>query len=225
MASAMASVDFRGAPDAVVASIVSAARRLSASGARGGSLDAPKVRHLVEVARRGDPEAFGEIFEAFHRDVSRLCERLLGSVAEAEDATHETFLKARGSLDQYDPKRRFRPWLLAIASNHALDRLRRRTTERRLFEADESAGESVASPGPSPLQGELDASRRRQMLAAIDALPDHHRAPLVLRYYADLEYESIAKLLGVSKNQVATLLFRGRRRLRDALSPDGEAKR
>jgi RNA polymerase sigma-70 factor (ECF subfamily) len=58
------------------------------------------------------------------------------------------------------------------------------------------------------------------VLAAINALPDRYRAPLVLRYYADLEYDAIAELLLVTKNQVATLLFRGRRRLRETLAED-----
>jgi RNA polymerase sigma-70 factor (ECF subfamily) len=183
-------------------------------------LDEASIRRRVEEVKRGDPEAFGELFEDFHRDVLRLCERLLGSGADAEDATHETFLKARNGLGQYDTDRSFRPWLLGIASHHALDRLRRRATETRLFDYDETLSETLASPTPSPLQGELDASRRRQVLAAIDALPDRYRAPLVLRYYADLEYDAIAELLLVTKNQVATLLFRGRRRLRETLAKD-----
>ena len=183
-------------------------------------MDEASIRLRVEEARRGDAEAFGQLFLAFQRDVLRLCERLLGSGVDAEDATHETFLKARNGLEQYDVKRRFRPWLLGIAAHHALDRLRRNATEQRLFDHDDTLLETLASPSTSPLQGELDASRRRQVLAAIDALADRYRAPLVLRYYADLEYDGIAELLGVTKNQVATLLFRGRRRLRATLAAD-----
>jgi len=229
----------RGLPLAVVASSLGAARgwrgairghaeanpTQARARARGDELDEARVRRLVERTKQGDAEAFGELFEAFQPDVLRLCERLLGSRPDAEDATHETFLKARNGLGSYDAGRRLRPWLLGIAAHHALDRLRRRATEQRLFE-DDALTETLASPGPSPLQGELDAARRREVLAAIDTLPDRYRAPIVLRYYADLEFDTIAELLSVSKNQVATLLLRGRRSLRETLTADpGERPR
>ena len=188
------------------------------TGARGDQVDEASIRRRVEQARRGDDASFGELFAAFSDDVLRLCERLLGSRADAEDAAHETFLRARRGLDGYDASRRFRPWLLAIASHHALDRIRRRDTELRLFECAAATSEELASPAPSPLQGELDAALRRRVRSAIDTLPDRYRAPLVLRYYADLDHDAIAELLGVSKAQVATLLFRSRRRLRELLS-------
>ena len=197
----------------MLASAVSGARRW-----RGDQLDEASIRRKVEEARGGDGEAFGELFRAFQRDVLRLCERLLGSRADAEDAVNETFLRVRRGLESYDVGRPFRPWLLSIASNHAVDRLRRRDTERRLFASDETDPGELAAPGPSPLQGELDASRRRLVLRAIDSLSERYRAPLVLRYYVDLDYDAIAEMLGVTKNQVATLLFRGRRRLREQLA-------
>lgn len=199
----------------VLASAVSGARR-----GRREDLDEAGIRRRVEAARAGDGEAFGELFRVFQRDVLGLCERLLGSRADAEDALNETFLRVRRGLDGYDARRPFRPWLLAIASNHALDRLRRRDTERRLFACDAAAGDELPASGPSPLQGELDASRRRVILAAIDALPDRYRAPLVLRYYVDLDHDAIAEMLGVTRSQVATLLFRARRRLRSELAED-----
>lgn len=183
-------------------------------------MDEASIRRRVEQAKRGDDASFGELFEAFRDDVVRLCERLLGSRPDAEDAAHETFLRARSGLDGYDAERRFRPWLLAIASHHALDRIRRRDTEKRLFECAEPTEAELASPSPSPLQGELDAALRRRVRGAIDALPDRYRAPLVLRYYADLDHDAIAEIIGVSKGQVATLLFRGRRRLRELLAAD-----
>lgn len=182
-------------------------------------MDESQIRRRVEQARDGDAEALGVLFEAFRPDLLRLCRRLLGP-ADAEDAVHDAFLRAGGSLERFDPARPFRPWLLAVASNHALDRLRRRSTERRLFAPEALDPEALSGPGPSPLQGELDAARRRQVRDAVDALPDRYRAPIVLRYFAELPYETVAELLDVSKNQVATLLFRGRRRLRAALAAE-----
>jgi RNA polymerase sigma factor (sigma-70 family) len=183
----------------------------------GGQLDEASTRVLVERARKGDGDAFGELFRAFEDDVGRLCLRLLGSREDSEEAGHETFLRARRGLDGYTDGRPFRPWLLAIASHIALDRLRRRRTEQRIFAAEELSPEEIAAPGPSPLQRELDQALRRRLLGAVDALSVRYRAPIVLRYYAELEIAEIAELLGVTRNQVATLLFRARRRLREAL--------
>jgi RNA polymerase sigma-70 factor (ECF subfamily) len=182
------------------------------------SVDESGIQALLERARAGDEVAFGELFRSLEPDVHRLCTRLLGSADEARDATSEAFLRARGGLDGYDPDRPFRRWLLAVAAHHCVDRLRRRRREERLFDPRELDASELASPGPSPLQGLLRAEARREVLTAVEALEDRHRFPLVLRYYAELDYTGIAECLGVTRNQVATLLFRARRRLREELA-------
>jgi len=137
---------------------------------------------------------------------------------DAEDAAHETFLRLQRGLSGYDPERPFRRWLLSLAAHRAIDRLRRRRREQQLFDGAEDPA-LHADGGETPLSGELREELRRRVQAAIDTLPDRYRAPLVLRYYADLDYAAIGEILGVDANQVATLLFRGRRRLREALEP------
>jgi RNA polymerase sigma-70 factor (ECF subfamily) len=147
-------------------------------------------------------------------DVQRLCRRLLGGAAECDDACQESFVRAHAALGSYDPARPFRRWLLAIAAHCAIDALRRRSRESRLFDGDALDAGALADPGPSPLQHGIASEQRGRLLAAIEAQPDRYRAPLVLRYYADLDYGEIAEILCVSRNQVATLLFRARARLR-----------
>ena len=68
------------------------------------------------------------------------------------------------------------------------------------------------------------AEEGRQLRAAIEELPDRYRVPIVLRYYADLDYGEVAETLGVSRGQVATLLFRARQRLRQGLAPERGAR-
>jgi RNA polymerase sigma-70 factor (ECF subfamily) len=180
-------------------------------------LDEVAIRTWVDRARKGDADAFAALFRSFRPDVERLCTRLLGSADESEDATSEAFLRSHQALDSYDSARPFRPWLLGIAANHCVDRLRRRTTERRIFDAADLDPERFADAGPSPLQQRLDEDARRRILAAVAELSDRYRVPLALRYYADFDYDAIAEVLGVNRNQVATLLFRAKRRLRDRL--------
>ena len=171
-------------------------------------------------ARSGDRDAFGQLVDHYAPDVHRLCGRVLGPVAECEDAAQDSFARAHAGLGTYDPARPFRAWLLAIAAHCAIDALRRRRRESRLFERESLDGDVRADPGPSPLQHGLSAELRSRLLAVIEAQPDLYRAPLALRYYADLDYEEIAQILCVSRNQVATLLFRARRRLREALAEE-----
>lgn len=165
----------------------------------------------------GDPEAFGEAFGAHERDVRRLCRRLLGDDAAAADALGETFLRAQTGFAGYDAERSLRSWLLGIAANHCVDVLRRRSTEKRLFGDAASDPEDLADRGPSPLQRMVQAEQRAELLAAVDGLPAKYRLPLVLRHFADLDYDAIGALLEVSRNQVGTLLFRAKRKLRAAL--------
>ena len=185
------------------------------------SLEQDAIRSCVERARAGDPDAFAELFRAFRADVTRLGTRLLGSADEAEDVCNETFLRAHRSLEKYDSGRPFRTWLLSIGAHHCVDRLRRRSTERRIFDAGDLDPDQFPTAGPSPLAHRLRGEVRQQVLDAIEQLPDRYRAPLVLRYFADLDYDAIGEVLDVTHSQVATLLFRGKRKLRESLRDAG----
>jgi RNA polymerase sigma-70 factor (ECF subfamily) len=196
-----------------------ARRRRRVPRGEGRSLSEDAFRSLVQRARRGETEAFGQLFEALRPDVLRLCRRLLGPGPAAEDAASEVFLRVRAALDQYDAAQPFRRWVLGIGAHHCIDGLRRRSREARLFEPD--AAEQAEAPGLSPLGRVLRDEERRTLVAAVDALPERYRAPLVLRYFADLDYEGIGAVLGVTKGQVATLLFRAKGRLRAALRDGG----
>jgi RNA polymerase sigma-70 factor (ECF subfamily) len=182
-------------------------------------LDELTVRRQIESARGGDADAFARLFHAFRGDVERLCRRLLGGAPEFDDAVSEVFLRAHRALESYDTARPLRNWLLSIAAHHCVDRLRRRSSEQRLFPPGDLEPDQFATPGPSPLQQRLRAETRREVLDAIDALPDRYRAPIVLRYFADFDYAAIAEALEVSRNQVSTLLFRAKRQLREQLDP------
>ena len=80
----------------------------------------------VDQARTGDAEAFSHLVEAYQRPVFNLAYRMLGNPTEAEDAAQETFLRVYAKLGQYDPERKFSTWILSIANNHCIDRLRKR---------------------------------------------------------------------------------------------------
>jgi len=148
-------------------------------------------------------------------------EALLARAGELAARLEAAGLRAREAIASYDPRRAFRSWLLAIASHHCIDRLRRRALEGRLFEPADLAEDTLPEAGPTPLGSALLRERRDQLFAALDALAPRQRAPLVLRYFAELSYDEIAALLGVSTREVGVLLFRAKLRLREVLRGGG----
>ena len=168
----------------------------------------------------GEAGSLEERFERLSPDVARLCRQLLGDPDAAGDALSEVFLRARRGWDRYDPARPFRTWLLSIASHYCIDQLRRRHREQRIFEPDPGDVDAASAPGPSPLRRLLEAEQRRRLEAAIDALPPRYRAPLVLRFHAELSYDEIAAQLGLERPHVGTLLLRARRKLRETLTSE-----
>jgi RNA polymerase sigma-70 factor (ECF subfamily) len=183
--------------------------------------DEVAARSLLGRARSGDADAFAEVFALHRGAILRLCRRMLDDAASAEDAVSEVFLRARRSLDSYDPERPFAPWLRRLASNHCIDQLRIRRTERGLFSAVDFADVELADDAPDALQRISGREKRRDVVDALDALPATYRLPLVLRFYQELDYDAIAEILGVTRNQVGTLLFRAKKRLRAELLARG----
>ena len=184
-------------------------------------MDDTQLEIALREAQMGDPAAFGRVYGEFSSRVFGLCRKMLGSQAAAEDATSEVFERAYHALDSYDRERPFDRWILTIASRHCLNRLRRDRLEMRLFD---HAPVEVPAPATSasPLVALENNERRRTVLAAIDALPEHYRLPLVLKYYGDLSYDEIAAELGTTRNNVAVLLHRAKRALRDSVGALGK---
>jgi RNA polymerase sigma-70 factor (ECF subfamily) len=165
---------------------------------------------------------FAEIYKTHYRRVFSLCRYLLNSFDAAEDATHEVFLRAKRKLATYDPALPFSSWLSGIATNHCIDLLRRRTTEKRLFEMVGSDGAEAPSAGLSPLGHMMAAERGHDVRNALSTLSEKYRVPLVLAYYNEMSYDEIAAALGLGRNHVATLIFRGKQQLREKLKSGKE---
>jgi RNA polymerase sigma-70 factor (ECF subfamily) len=177
---------------------------------------------ITRIARvqAGEADAWGELYQDLAPTVFRLCRRALKTREDAEDATTEIFLKVRVKLGQYDRHRPFRPWLFKLAANHCWDELRRRQRRREVGDIDSLGAES---PEPGPLARLLAEQRRQDVRGALAKLDDRDRLALVMRYYAELSYDEIAEVLGVTSTLVGVLLLRARRRLRHMLIDEGGA--
>ena len=160
-------------------------------------------------------------FEAEYRScygrVFGLCLRLLRSAVLAEDAAQDAFVRAYRGLDRYDSSQPFAAWVMGIARNHCIDLLRRRRHgELRLGDeaAERAAAEAESVEGVDAL---VINERSDKVRAALAALPEKYRLPIVLAYYDEASYDDIAEVLGISRNHVGVLLLRGKQALRKAL--------
>src|SRR5438067_5849940 len=167
---------------------------------------------------------FTDLYKTHYRRVFSLCRYLLNSFDAAEDATHEVFLRAQRKLATYDPALPFSGWLCGIATNHCIDLLRRRGTEKRIFDIG-SDGSNAPSGSASPLGEMMAAERGHDVRNALSQLAEKYRVPLVLAYYNEMSYDEIAAALGFGRNHVATLIFRGKQQLRQKLEKSGKEKR
>jgi RNA polymerase sigma-70 factor (ECF subfamily) len=170
----------------------------------------------VQEARTGDQASFAQLVEAYQKPVYNLAYRMLGSPAEAEDAAQETFIRAYTRLHTYDPTRKFSSWLLAIASHHCIDVLRRR---RMNLTSMEDLPPMIELSMPTSTQPEQVVVRDQEADAVqqlLRMLPAAYRTPVVLRYWYDMSYREIAEMMGVTESTIKTRLHRARAKLAQA---------
>ncbi len=171
----------------------------------------------VQKARMGDPAAsaaaFSHLVKAYQTPVYNLAYRMLGNVAEAQDAAQETFIRAYPRLGTYDPARKFSSCLLAIASHYCVDVLRKRRIKTLSLDDLPPMVELAMPPTTQPEQvvvRQQDASAVQKLL---NALPPAYRTPVILRYWYDMSYREIAETMGVTESTIKARLHRARAKL------------
>jgi RNA polymerase sigma-70 factor (ECF subfamily) len=175
------------------------------------------LESVVRLAGLGESDAFAELYRRFAQRVLGICRQMLGSREAAEDATSEVFMRLPHSIATYDGSVPFEHWFVRVSSNHCVDLLRRRQLQQRwIVDANADALPAVSS-WPTPLAVAITAETSAQVRQAVECLPAQYRAVLMLRYYSGLSYDEIAQQLGLKKAHVATLIFRAKQELRQAL--------
>ena len=139
--------------------------------------------------------------------------RLAGNDEDAQDLVQESLIRVKRGLERYEPGS-LQGWLARIVTNVFLDEVRRR--RRRPTDALPDDPERVLPPSPGA--DEVSTQLSDEIQAALAALPDEFRVPVVLCDVADQSYEQIADALGVPVGTVRSRLHRGRRMLRTMLS-------
>jgi RNA polymerase sigma-70 factor, ECF subfamily len=179
---------------------------------------------LVAAAKGGDLSAFNELVSRYERKIFRLTMNIARNHEDAEDAMQDAFLKAYAHLKDFEGNSRFYTWLVRIAANEALMKLRKRRPNQ--FSIDEPiAGENeelmpreIEDWGPSPEQRYAQSEMHEILNGVIDELEPIFRAVFVLRDVEDLSTEETAKIVGISVPAVKSRLLRARLKLREKLN-------
>jgi len=177
------------------------------------ALSADAELELIAQAQQGDRRAFGELVRLNREGVINVVYRMCGDVNLAEDAAQEAFVRAWQHLPNYRPRSPFRNWVYRIATNVALDVLRR---EKETIDVD--ALPLAASDGGPEATVERK-ERGERVRQAVLALPPASRVVLVLREYEGLSYQEIADTVGIPIGTVMSRLNYARTRLRQTLAP------
>jgi len=182
---------------------------------------------LIQRCRTGGEEAFAELFHQHKNLVYKTAFLLLGDTTAAEDALQEVFVKVYCSLDTFDPsKGAFTTWLRRITVNHCLN-VRRRGRPSISSLEDLAVGESspAESRRPSlPEEWTVDREKAEAIWRAVQDLSPPLRATVVLRYYEELSYREISRVLDVPLGTVKWRLHEALKTLRQALGGSVEGR-
>ncbi len=171
---------------------------------------------LVAAAQAGDRGALDALLRRHYDRVHAVCRRIAGSSRDADDAAQEAMIGIVRGLPRFDRRAQFSTWVYRIATNAALDELRRRKRRPALALVTEE-GEQVEAADPLATRQVEGAVDRLSIDAALDTLPEEFRTAVVLRDVADLDYAEIAEALGIPVGTVKSRIARGRAQLADAL--------
>src|ERR1700682_6408146 len=174
---------------------------------------------LVAAAKAGDAAAFEELVNRYERKIFRLTMNITRNNEDAEDSMQDAFMKAYSHLGGFQEDSRFYTWLVRIAANEALMRLRKRrpnqvSLDEPIEGEDDFIPQQIEDWGPSPEQRYAQTEMREILNHVIDTLEPNLRVVFVLRDLEGLSTEETAEALGISEAAVKSRLLRARLKLR-----------
>jgi RNA polymerase sigma-70 factor (ECF subfamily) len=179
---------------------------------------------LVSQAREGDTRAFGELVRRYEGKIFRLAQHVTNNREDAEDVLQETFMKAYEHLDQFKGDSKFYTWIVRIAVNQALMKLRRRKTDKsvsldeQIDTGEDTIVREIAAWDEDPEQRFSREELGEILDHAVDSLEPPYRSVFVLRDVEELSTEETAEALGLSIPAVKSRLLRARLQLREKLT-------
>ena len=184
----------------------------------------PDEVSIIEKARQGDAGAFTELVLRYERRIFRLAKNITRNDEDAEDVLQETFLKAYKHLPEFQGNSRFYTWIVRIAVNEALMKLRKRRPDRfvsldeEIDTGEETVAREIAVWDGDPEQRYSREELRQILERAVESLRPTFRTVFLLRDVDELSTEETAAALGLSIPAVKSRLLRARLQLRESLT-------
>lgn len=172
----------------------------------------PDELNCIQNSLAGDAEAFAALIKQHQKMVHAVAFRMTGSLADAEDLTQETFLRAYRQLDSFRAESKFSTWLCQIAVNLGLNW---RTRESRRGDVHAKWAENAICENEQT--GEFPDELSRRVQTALNKLPAKQRAAIVLTVYENRSHAEAAALLDCSEATVSWRVFAARQKLKRLL--------
>jgi RNA polymerase sigma-70 factor (ECF subfamily) len=198
---------------------------MSSQPVRAGLATSPNDIELVRRILSGDTRAPETLMRRHNLALYRTARAILRDEAEAEDAVQDAYLRAFTSLEGFRGESSLATWLIRIAANEALMRLRKQRRLAEVIPIDPDNGEALMGEIPDtreagPERSALNSQVRRLIERGIDALPDMYRTVFVLRAVHEMSVAETSEALGLPEPTVRTRFFRARALLRSSLEAD-----
>ncbi|MFO0944639.1 MAG: RNA polymerase sigma factor [Planctomycetota bacterium] len=188
-----------------------------------GQVDMLSDESLMRAYQQGNQSSLGVLIRRYERELFSYLRRMLPDTPLAEDVFQNTFLQIHLKRHLYEAGRPFRPWLYTVATNQAIDALRRNQRHQRAsLDAERDSGsrgsvgtllETLASEQDEPDVVADRKEKRSLVRSAVDRLSEHLRPVVVLSYYQGMKYKEIASVLGIPVGTVKSRLHAAVRRL------------
>ncbi|MDR2413943.1 MAG: sigma-70 family RNA polymerase sigma factor [Odoribacteraceae bacterium] len=171
---------------------------------------------IVKQAIAGNETAFTELFQRYRESVFFMILKMVNNRTDAEDLMFEAFEKAFSSLRYYSPQYAFSTWLFKIASNNAIDFIRKKKTQIISLDKQDISTEernyiyNILSDSPSPEEATIRLQRAEFMREKVALLKGRYKKLIELRYFEEYSYEEISTALQIPLGTVKAQLFRAR---------------
>jgi RNA polymerase sigma-70 factor (ECF subfamily) len=176
-------------------------------------------KSIIQRCKKNDKSAYAELFKHYQNYLFKLCFSYVQNEQQTLDLMQEIYIKLYNSINKFDDKYPFHPWLRKIAVNACLNEKRKnKHTTVPLNSSDEEYILEDQLAAEADLQLEVERNELAILIKKhISSLPEKQRMVIVLRYYEDLSYEEIAELLSIPLGTVKTDLYRAKNALKQRL--------
>ena len=191
---------------------------------------AEQEKNLVEQAKKGNMQAFEILILQHETMVYNIALRMLHHSEDARDISQEVFLKAYGSLANFDGKSKFSTWLYRIAVNTCIDEIRKQrrkqtySLEEELESTEGSYQKQFADTGYTPEESLLHQEAQKEVVTALKTLSEEHKTVVILRDIQGFSYEEIAEMTDTTLGTVKSRIASARNQLKNVILKNREQK-